>query len=309
MIIKRSTQTRSNLSAFFRDKKKRGFFGRLWDGIKANAATILGIIGTIGGGVVGGALGTLIGGWLQDNPNIEFSSEKTLEVNYNEDEYPISEEEENVLMHFVKNQFLPAVKNMALSIDAELQSIGNKTLVLASYAPIDIVNKALKEISILKNYALVISEHGERVSAYSKSKRSENYIINKVEVINSFLDQLEKGVLKYVQDNGLDSFVLTVSDTPLNEFKSVRSIPLDWQSQNVTGAIKKYVKNTEATGNLEIVEVVNTDIENTLPATTTNEEVVTTTPKKNGTVKTVLAFTGIALIIERVLRSNNQNHK
>lgn len=310
MLIKRINKTNAIPGFLLREGKKRGFFGKLWDKIKENAVAVFSTVGAVFGGPVGASIGALIGHWVQENPNIIVSNQaqKTNAITVEQDEYPISDQEENILLAFVKNQFFPALKAISLTLDSEfvtaqkqLQSI-NQTAGLK----INTVNQALREISILKNYALVITQHGElKGKFHGNAKYSDNYIINKVEVFNTFLDQVEKGVFKYMIDNNLKGYTLATSQQKVSNITKVRTVNLNWQGQEVTGAIKQYVKNTDLANNHQPIEVVNTDIDDFNPPTTTEEEQATTKPKSN-IIPKALGITAIVLVVREAVKKRKK---
>lgn len=275
MVLTRSQKDNSNIANLFFGKKK-GFFGRLWDRVKKSIGTI---IGAIVGGPIGGAIGTLIQGWISENPDIQINEGlkgTSIDLSVVEpDSYPISKIEETLLLSWLDNKFKPTIINIANSTDQNL-TLNFSKLSNDDLSKITTVNKALKDISVLKAYALKLLEFGEyNTGLFIQEKFSENYVINKTEAMFIVLDQIEKGAIKYVIDNGLNSNFTLVSDSQLiSTIPSVGQVNLDWQGQTVNASIKRYVANQDVTQDQTPLDVTNTDLTSTDTAVHTSSEVI-----------------------------------
>lgn len=308
MIVKRSKYHYNN--PFGYASKKRGFFGRLWDKIKTNIGTI---IGAIVGGPAGAALGTLIQNWLTVNPDIEVTYEKTTIDAVNEDQYPITPLEENILFAWLEKSFKPTIINIANSTDQNLNIVFNKSLNSPANV-IPSINKALKDISVLKAYALKLREFGEYYKTLLKTvKLSDNYVMNKTEAMFLLLDQIEKGIYKYVLDNNITGYVLVSQLENVSSISRVEKVDFDWQNQVVDASIKKYVVNTDVTTDQEPLDINNVDLNDTTSPTSTDAEVINVEgeakPTNNKLLKTVGTTTAVLLILKALSSKNKTKTK
>lgn len=276
MVITRSQNTNTNIASSLFKEKKRGFFGRLWNKIKQNVGAI---VGAIVGGPLGAALGSLIDSWLAVNPDIVVTQGRTTELGLdaiNEDAYPISPSEEKRLFDWLNNEFKPTIIKIANTTDQDLTLTFARTTASASIDKITIVNKALKDISVLKAYALKLLEFGETYTTLlGEFRLSDNYVINKTEAMFLVLDQIEKGTLKYVVDNQLDTNYKLVADNQLiSTISNVDKVNLNWQGQSVTSSIKRYVATQDVTQDQTPLDVTDVDLTSDQPAVHTSSEVI-----------------------------------
>lgn len=295
MIIVRKNST--NNQFFFKEKK--GFFGRLWDAITENLGAILGFLV---GGPVGAGVGIFIQNLLTMNQETEEASTGKFNVNVdavNEDSYPISSTEENILFKWLDFQFKPTIIKIANSVDQSIQLVFSKVS-KTSNTEILAINKALKDLSILKAYALHIQQFGEYQTGYFSSiKLSDNFIINKVEAIFIVLDQVEKSILKYMVDNNYSDYKLIAQSEDISNISTVEKVIIDWQGQKVIANIKQY-KEASLVDDSQVIDVINTDLNNTNPATSTDTEVINAEgeakPTNNKLLKAAGVTTAIVLI-------------
>ena len=309
MIIVRKKTT--NNQFFLREGK--GFFGRLWGRIKKNIGTI---VGFIAGGPVGSAIGALVQSLLSENPKIDVSygkASRDLQLNIdviNEDAYPITEAEESLLMSWLNNKFKPTIVSISNNVDQNIQ-INFSKIATSTKEVILVLNKALKDISVLKAYALHIEQFGEYQTGYfSTTKFSDNYVINKVEAMFIVLDQVEKGILKYMVDNGFTDYKLTAQAQNISSINQVGQVAIDWQGQNVEANIKQY-KEASQVNNTEVIDVTNIDLTNTDPATSTDTEVINAEGEAKPTNNKLLKVAGVttAIVLIRKALKNKKKTK
>src|SRR5690606_34667680 len=103
-------------------------------------------------------------------------------------------------------------------------------------------------------------------------KRSKNFTLNKVSLIEIYIDALEKGVFEYMESNARD-YKLVLSQEQVSKITKIEFMNLNWEGKSVTANVKKYVSETIPTKPNQI-EVVVTNTDPLSPAPATNEDVL-----------------------------------
>ncbi len=239
-------------------------------------------IGSAVGGPIGGAIGGAIAAWLSGQDWRVATVEVEGEVN--SDEYPIDGREEENLFNWFENHFIKAVKTLADLIDMEITSQSNTKTTTVSNNVVNVSNRILKFISIMRSNNATIDQYGERTGGSFTGqngqtiyvKNSINYVKNKVRYSELFLEVLEKSVFGYMEKNAMD-YKLVIEQETVSNINQIEGINLDWQGKTVTANVKKYVSETIPTKPNQ-VEVVVTNTDPLDPRPSTNEETVVTTP-------------------------------
>lgn len=306
MIIVRKNKYANSLTAV---KKKKGFFGNLWNKIKKNIGAIIGFVAA---GPVGAAIGELIQSWLTVNPDIVVTTGKTnldldLDVDaINEDSYPISQTEENFLFKWLDKEFKPTILNIANSVDQKIQltfsKVANNTV-----NEITVINQALRQLSILKAYALHIEQYGYYHKNFLETiKLSDNYVINKVEAMFIVLDQVEKGIIKYMVEKGFTGYELIAQSEDITNVTKVERVNIDWQGQKIQANIKQYA-DASLISDDQVIDVDNVNLSDSTPATSTDTEVINTEgepkPTNNKAIK-VIGVTSALLLLRKAFKAN-----
>ncbi len=235
----------------------KGFFGRLWGRIKRNIGSIL---GSLAGGPIGGILGGLLDKWLDAGVDINYSREG-ISVSIEEPKYPITQTEEIQLDKIHNLQIAPMVVYLVNLIDQEINIQSTNRTRFSNDVIISKANKVLHAISIINANNTTLVNFGE-------GRRSKNFILNKIAILEMYLDIVEKSVVKYVEENTNGEFKLVLETMLVSTVKNIQKYPLSWQGQEVHAKIKKYMlRGLETNGNQTDVIIVNTDPESDEPLT------------------------------------------
>lgn len=226
-----------------------GFWGRLWGRIKSN-------IGSIIGGLIGGPIGAALGGWLQSvidaggdvNARVEIVAETP-------EKYPMTYIEQKLFSKMHVFQLQSTVKALANKID---ETIVTQTLNRTKQSNVIVIEKANEVLWAIS----VIKANNTSLVNFGDGTKSRNFLLNKVELIELYLNALEKLVIKYVEDNTASSHKLILEVQNVSKITTIERLQINWQGQRVDANIKKYISRSQSTDdNTQVdVDVVDTDV-------------------------------------------------
>ncbi|WP_417198948.1 hypothetical protein [Bizionia sp.] len=251
-------------------------------------------IGQAIGDIIGGPIGDIAGSFVQSQIN-KCSNARAIAIQrgFNPSEMRqsnLSLIEQNKLKSFIDRNLTPTSKYIIKSIDNE--SVKSSGLLTASF--IEKCNMGLKEAASLKAYSTFISRYGEK-------NASSNFIIEKTEAINEFVDVIEKSIIKHLH-NKLTGYKVVLENFNTSNINYVGNISLDWQNKRATAKSKKYVRitNDSTPPNIEIAIETNpndNDIENVIINSPESEQLEVTNTTEVIAAKNKNSFVIIGLLV------------
>lgn len=265
-----------------------GFISQAWGYVKSNAGVIV-------GGLVGGPVGSLVGSFVQgavNNCNRANAAAQARGISF-EPVGGLNNLEQHVLEQWIDEQLIPASQVLINRLDDVLSQPVNANTV-------NVVNDVLKQLAVASAYAKVLTQYGERTSINTIT-RSAQYVADKVEILETAINTVEKSILE-VAKTKLQDFKVVIEPIKASAISNIETLKLDWQGKSAQAQVKKYIPvNQQTTTNQTVVTVTNTDPNNGEPSTTGN-----TTPIVDGSntswLKIGLSFAAGFVVVKKLFK-------